>query len=144
MHRSFREILNILDDTGSLVRIKKEVDPKYEMGAVMKQLEKEGKAFLFENVKGSKYPAVGGLFTSMDRYGLIFNEDASEEFTYDQAGQKVLEGVADPIASVVKDNGPVMEEILRDDEIDLLSMPVPTFFELDTGPFITAAVGIFR
>ena len=56
MHRSFREILNILDHTGSLVRIKKEVDPKYEMGAVMKQLEKEGKAFLFENVKGSKYP----------------------------------------------------------------------------------------
>ena len=35
MHRSFREILNILDDKGSLVRIKKEVDPKYEMGAVM-------------------------------------------------------------------------------------------------------------
>ena len=63
MHRSFREILNILDDKGSLVRIKKEVDPKYEMGAVMKQLEKEGKAFLFENVKGSKYQDVGGLLT---------------------------------------------------------------------------------
>ncbi len=54
MHRSFREIVNILDDKGSLVRIRKEVDPKYEMAAVMKKLEKEGKAFLFENVKGSK------------------------------------------------------------------------------------------
>ena len=144
MHRSFREIIKILDDKGSLVRIKKEVDPKYEMAAIMKKLEQEGKAFLFENVQGSIYQAVGGLFTSMDRYGLIFNEDAAEEYTYDQAGQKVLLGVSDPIPCVEKDKGPVTEEILRDQDIDLLSLPVPTFFELDTGPFITAAVGIFR
>ena len=144
MHRSFREIVNILDKKGSLIHIKKEVNPKFEMPGIMKKLEQEGKAFIFENIKGSNYKAVGGIFTSMDRYGLIFNEDASESFTYDQAGKKVQQGISNPIPYIQNDTGPITENILTNDEINLLDLPVPTFFELDTGPFITASVGIFK
>ena len=85
-NRNFREVLDLLDQKGDLVRISKEVDPKFEMPALMKQLEEEGKAFIFENVKGAKHPSVGGIFTSMDRYGLIFNPDASEKYSFDDAG----------------------------------------------------------
>jgi len=144
MHRSFREIVKILDKKGSLIHIKKEVNPKFEMPAIMKKLEQEGKAFMFENIKGTNYKAVGGIFTSMNRYGLIFNEDASENFTYDQAGQKVQQGISNPIPYIQTDTGPVTENILTNGDINLLDLPVPTFFELDTGPFITAAVGIFK
>jgi len=143
-NRNFREVLDLLDQKGDLVRISKEVDPKFEMPALMKQLEEEGKAFIFENVKGAKHPSVGGIFTSMDRYGLIFNPDASEKYSFDDAGGKVLSGVANPIENIVLDKGPISEEIYIDDAINLMDFPVATFFELDSGPFITSAVGIFK
>ena len=83
MHRSFREVIELLESQGKLVKIKKPVKPEYEMAALMKTLEEESKAFIFENVENSDYKAVGGLFTSMGRYGLIFNDDGSEDFTYE-------------------------------------------------------------
>jgi len=82
MYRSFREIIELLDSQGKLVRLTKPVNPRFEMPALMKTLEDEAKAFIFENVQGSDYKAVGGLFTSMGRFGLIFNEDGNEDGTY--------------------------------------------------------------
>jgi len=96
MRRGFRQIMDLLEDTGDLVRIKREVDPKFEMSAIMKKLEAENKAFIFENIKNADMPAVGGLFTSMSRIGLIFNENTSEEFTLDDAGQKVIAAIENP------------------------------------------------
>ena len=90
MHRSFREVIELLESQGKLVKLKNPVNPKYEMAALMKTLEDESKAFIFENVENSNYKAVGGLFTSMGRFGLIFNEDGSEDFTYEKAGQRVM------------------------------------------------------
>ncbi|HJL79984.1 MAG TPA: UbiD family decarboxylase [Gammaproteobacteria bacterium] len=144
MYRSFRQVIELLDSQGKLIRVSKPVDPRFEMPALMKALEDDSKAFIFENVKGSDYKAVGGLFTSMSRYGLIFNDDGSEEFTYEQAGQKVMGGIANPIPYNNVESGPVIENVLTGSDIDLTSLPAPTFFELDTGPFLTAAVGIFK
>lgn len=144
MRRGFRQIMDLLEDTGDLVRIKREVDPKFEMSAIMKKLEAENKAFIFENIKNADMPAVGGLFTSMSRIGLIFNENTSEEFTLDDAGQKVIAAIENPTPTTEVDTGPIKDIVLTGDQVDLRKLPVPTFFELDTGPFITAAVGIFR
>ena len=144
MYRSFREVVELLDAQGKLVKVKKPVDSKFEMAALMKSLEDESKAFIFENVRNSAYKAVGGLFTSMGRFGLIFNENGTEDFTYEEAGQKVMSGIANPIPHREVKSGPITENIITGNQIDLSDLPAPTFFELDTGPFITAAVGIFR
>ena len=144
MRRDFRQIIDLLESSGDLVRIKREVDPKFEMSAIMKKLEAEDKAFIFENIKNAEMPAVGGLFTSMSRIGLIFNEDSIEDFTLDDAGQKVIAAIQNPTPTIEVDTGPVKDVVLTGTQIDLNKLPVPTFFELDTGPFITAAVGIFR
>ena len=144
MRRDFRQIIDLLESSGDLVRIKREVDPKFEMSAIMKKLEAEDKAFIFENIKNAEMPAVGGLFTSMSRIGLIFNEDSSEDFTLDDAGQKVIAAIQNPTPTIEVDTGPVKDVVLKGGQIDLNKLPVPTFFELDSGPFITAAVGIFR
>ena len=39
MRRDFRQIIDLLESSGDLVRIKREVDPKFEMSAIMKKLE---------------------------------------------------------------------------------------------------------
>ena len=100
MRRDFRQIIDLLESSGDLVRIKREVDPKFEMSAIMKKLEAEDKAFIFENIKNAEMPAVGGLFTSMSRIGLIFNEDSSENFTLDDAGQKVVAAIQNPTPTI--------------------------------------------
>ncbi|MBT8421811.1 MAG: UbiD family decarboxylase, partial [Gammaproteobacteria bacterium] len=62
--RDLRSFLQLLDDRGELVRISREVNPKFEMPALMVQLEKAGKAFVFENVSGAAFPLTGGLLSN--------------------------------------------------------------------------------
>ena len=64
-----------LEKNGHLVRIKHEVDPYLEMAAIhLRVFEHEGPAILFENVKGSKFPAVSNLFGTLDRSRFIFRD----------------------------------------------------------------------
>lgn len=64
-----------LEKNGHLVRIKEEVDPYLQMAAIhLRVFENEGPAILFENVKGSKFPAVSNLFGTLDRSKFIFRD----------------------------------------------------------------------
>ncbi|WP_078592511.1 UbiD family decarboxylase [Evansella clarkii] len=75
MYRNMEECINDLEKNGHLIRIKEEVDPYLEMAAIhMKVYEEGGPALLFENVKGSDYPAVSNLFGTMERSKFIFRK----------------------------------------------------------------------
>ena len=64
-----------LERHGQLIRIKEEVDPYLQMAAIhLRVFENEGPAILFENVKGSKFPAVSNLFGTLDRSKFIFRD----------------------------------------------------------------------
>lgn len=64
-----------LEQHGHLVRIKEEVDPYLEMAAIhMRVFDAEGPALFFENVKGSKFPAVSNLFGTLDRSKFMFRD----------------------------------------------------------------------
>jgi 4-hydroxy-3-polyprenylbenzoate decarboxylase len=64
-----------LEKNGHLIRIKEEVDPYLQMAAIHLRLyEHQGPAILFENVKGSKFPAVSNLFGTLDRSRFIFRD----------------------------------------------------------------------
>jgi len=64
-----------LEKNGHLVRIKQEVDPYLEMAAIhLRVFENQGPAILFENVKGSKFPAVSNLFGTLNRSRFIFRD----------------------------------------------------------------------
>ena len=64
-----------LEKNGHLVRIKEEVDPYLEMAAIhMRVFDAEGPALLFENIKGSRFPAVSNLFGTMERSKFMFRD----------------------------------------------------------------------
>lgn len=64
-----------LEQNKQLLRIKEEVDPHLEMAALHLRVFKEGgPAILFENVKGSPFPAVSNLFGTEERCRLLFQE----------------------------------------------------------------------
>ncbi len=64
-----------LEKHGHLIRIKEEVDSYLQMAAIhLRVFEHQGPAILFENVKGSKFPAVSNLFGTLERSRFIFRD----------------------------------------------------------------------
>lgn len=74
-YKSLAECVSDLEKHGHLIRIKEEVDPYLEMAAIhLRVYEKQGPALLFENVKGSPFPAVSNLFGTLERSKFIFRD----------------------------------------------------------------------
>jgi len=64
-----------LEKNGHLIRIKEEVDPNLQMAAIQLRLyAAHGPAVLYENVKGSPFPAVSNLFGTIERSRFIFRD----------------------------------------------------------------------
>ncbi|MEB0249226.1 UbiD family decarboxylase, partial [Mucilaginibacter sp. 5B2] len=74
-YNSLQACITDLEKNGHLIRIKEEVDPYLQMAAIhLRVFEHQGPAILFENVKGSKFPAVSNLFGTLDRSRFIFRD----------------------------------------------------------------------
>lgn len=74
-YRSLADCVADLEKHGHLIRIKEEVDPYLEMAAIhLRVYEQGGPALLFENVKGSKFPAVSNLFGTLERSKFMFRD----------------------------------------------------------------------
>ncbi|WP_262249021.1 UbiD family decarboxylase [Parapedobacter soli] len=74
-YRSLAECIDDLERHGHLVRIKQEVDPYLEMAAIhMRVYDARGPALLFENIKGSRFPAVSNLFGTLERSRFMFRD----------------------------------------------------------------------
>ncbi|ARK30538.1 UbiD family decarboxylase [Halalkalibacter krulwichiae] len=73
MYRNMEECVRDLEKHGHLIRVHEEVDPYLEMASIqLKVYEAGGPAILFENVKGSKYPALANLFGTVERGKFLF------------------------------------------------------------------------
>ncbi|WP_295767746.1 UbiD family decarboxylase [uncultured Mucilaginibacter sp.] len=74
-YSSLKNCVTDLEKHGHLIRIKEEVDPYLQMAAIhLRVYENEGPAILFENVKGSKFPALSNLFGTLNRSKFIFRD----------------------------------------------------------------------
>ena len=68
-----------LEKNGHLIRIKEEVDPYLEMAAIhLRVYEKQGPALFFENIRGSKFPAVSNLFGTLERSKFMFRDSLAK------------------------------------------------------------------
>lgn len=142
MH-DLRSFVRRLEQDGELLRISREVDPGAELAGVMAALERERKAFIFENVKGASYPLLGGTLNKLERFGLALGADPAN-FGDAEFDQLLEQAKANPLEPVEVAEGPSQSVVLQGADIDLYRLPVPKFFELDSGRFITAAIGITR
>jgi len=139
-----RSFAQLLESSGELIRIKREVEPRFELPALLEQLEQQRKAFIFENVSGAKFPLIGGLLDSATRLGMAIGQDVSQGYDHRNHAAAYGAAAAAPIPHVVVSEAPVKANVISSDRINLADLPVPTFFELDSGAFITGAVGISK
>lgn len=140
----FRGLVKLLEERGELYRISRPVEPRFEMPAVMEQIERERRGFLFENVRGARFPVVGGVLNRMECYGWALGSRPGEPYTASDLDARFEQAKAAGIPPGVITDAPVREVIRTGAEINTADLPVPTVFELDSGAFITAAVGISR
>ena len=74
-YKSLQQCISDLDNKGELKRISKESNPDLEMASIhLDEFAKNGKAILFENVKGSRYKVVSNLFGSLARSKFMFRD----------------------------------------------------------------------
>lgn len=144
MKYNFRSFISLLEQRNDLVRIKKEVDPKYELPSILWKFQDQKKAVLFEKVKGSSLPVIGGLLHGMERVALALGIVPTKEFIYYEDTGYIDSAVSHPLPYETVDQGPVKEVVMKGKDIDLTKFPVSTYFEHDSGPFITSAIGIAR
>jgi 4-hydroxy-3-polyprenylbenzoate decarboxylase len=96
MYKSLREAALDLEKHGQLIRIKTELDPNLEMAEIHRRVyEAQGPALLFENVKGSNFPALSNLYGTRDRTRFLFRDTLAKV-------QKIIELKIDPMLALKK------------------------------------------
>ena len=138
--KDFRDYLDNLEEQGMLLRVTREVSPRFEMAAgVYKTGETDGPALLFENVKG--YPGwrvVGGLFVTQRLLAFALQTEESKLL------ERYLEFGQQRIEPVLVSSGPVKEVIIKGADVDLAKLPFLSYCEEDELPYHHAGVQIAR
>ncbi len=134
MRVSFREVLSRLDRQGDLLRLGKEIDPRYLSPLVVKA----DRPVLFERVRGYAIRVAGGLFWSRRRLARALDWPESELAT------RFAAGVATPIEPTLTADAPAQEVVRAGGEVDLTEVPIPLLAEKDGGPYISAGVVMAR
>lgn len=126
-----------------LVRVTREVDPRFEVTAVLARLERDRQfpIVLFEKVKGSRLPVVTNVHADARRLfrAIGLKHATLPEFIREYASRedKLLEPVIVP-------QGPVQEVVITGKDIDVTTLPILTYHGKDAGRYITAGMAIMR
>ena len=135
--KDLRSFVKYLEKKKELVRIKRAVDPRYELATIVREFD-GGPAVLFENVKRYKTQIVAGIFSQRKMMAWALGTDANRLL------HKIIEASENPVPTKTVNTGPVKEVIIKG-KIDLLKLlPIPTHHELDAGPYITSGVIIAK
>jgi UbiD family decarboxylase len=123
------------------VIVSKEVDPAYEITALVVKLEQEGRRrpiVLFEKVKGTPFPVLTNLHASRSRLALAMNAAPTDML------RAYLRAMERPIPPRVVATGAVKDVVLTGGRINLYDLPQIIHHEGDAGPYITAAISFAR
>lgn len=119
-----------------VLTIKQPLAADQHVTAIVAELAARGRhdMLICENVDGIATPLVTNFFASRARIGRLFDVDASGLFdAYQQRANA-------PIAPVYVPTGPVLDQVIEGDAVDLAQLPMIRHFDTDRGPYITNAV----
>lgn len=130
----FSDFLKALEGTDQLVRIKKSVNPQFELAGIVSKLDK-GKTVIFESVKGSNMKVAANVLGTRHRIALSINaknENMIQERINDAIRNK------SEITNIDKGNN------WKKNSRNLYDLPIITHFEKDSGAFITSSLVFAR
>jgi len=126
-----------------IIRITKQVDPKFGVSGILERLEKDGRfpLVIFENVRGSKFPLVANMHAHFERLRLALGMEKGgiREFVAECAVRE-----NNPLEPKMVASGPVQEIVTTGDDVNVEELPICTYHELDAGKYITAGLALMR
>ena len=147
---SFQEFLRYLEEQGEVIRIAAEVSAELEITEITDRVTKaQGKALLFERVKGSRFPVVTNAFGSFKRVAMSLGRPPDEIARKIESliTLKVPQGIADKVKLLPRllelakippkmvSSAPCQEVVHT--EPDLSIIPALKCWPRDAGKFIT-------
>ena len=131
---NLKSFLDRLEAEGELKRVKPEVDPKHEIGAICKIFNEKpnSPALIFENVKGSSLPVVAQLLASDKRVAMALG------LTKDKVFEETVRRASHAIRRRLVPHAPCQEVVRKGNEVDLTKLPICTNNPEDGGPYVTA------
>jgi len=121
--------------------VTQEVDPAFEITAIVVKLEREAKkrpVLLFEKVKGTRFPVLTNLHASRSRLA------SAMRCAPDQMLRAYLAAMDKPIPPRVVAKGPVKDVTLTGEQIDLHDLPQIIHHEGDAGVYLTSAISFAK
>lgn len=138
MGEDFRGFLRQMEETkeGGFVRVRREVDTRYEVAAIVTKLEQARRLplLLFEKVKGHDMPVAVNCYATRGRIAMALGIPQAE------LERRVLHAYEHPIPPVQVQEASVQEVVLSGDEVDLGNLPAMLYHQTDGAPYITAGI----
>ncbi len=134
-----REWIERIDEMGELTRVDG-ADPHLELGGLVDlyQWDMENPALLFDKIKGypEGYRLLANVLTSLKRVCLSL--DMPTDLTRKQvvATWRDRLQALKPIPPELVEDGPVLENQQRGDDVDIMKFPAPFWHSEDGGPYI--------
>lgn len=126
-----REFLQLLEQHSDLLRINKQVSPKFEVAAISHKLDRK-QALLFEHVEGSEMSVVTNILGTRRRFSLALGTaDPSQNHS------RILESMSNALYEKTIENVPPFRENFS---TDLYDLPIVMHFEKDAGHYITSSI----
>ena len=119
-----------------VARVTKSIAPRYEITALLTQLEKQKRfPLLFcEDVEGSEAPVVINAQASRKLMALAL------ECKPEELANRFSERQGKPIAPTEVSDAPVHEVVKTGDDVDLTKLPLLTHYDVNAAPYITAGI----
>jgi UbiD family decarboxylase len=122
-----------------VVEVQAEVDPDYEVTAIVKEMEKRtNPVVIFRNPKGSPFPIVANVLGSKKRMALAIG--AEPEDFYETWNRKLQH----PVKPRIVQSGPVREVVITGDWVDLTKLPIHRYFQQDAGRYIANSLTVVK
>jgi 2,5-furandicarboxylate decarboxylase 1 len=133
MEQSLRSVLALFEASGDFHHVERSVDPRYELGTVL-SLRGDGPTQFFRRVEGYEMPVVGNVLNTREKIARGLGLERS------RLQGACIAALDKGIKPEVVSGGPVQEVVHRSPVDIPRLLPVPTWFEREGGPYITAGV----
>ncbi len=137
MTRDMRTWIADLEAAGELLRIRRPVDPRTEIGALLYQSRE--RALLFEEIAGHPgWRALGQAPANLRHAALAFGVPLAELVP------TLARLMGERVRPVTASNAPVKDVVRTGDAVDIQELPAHVAGARDAGPFIASGLGVTR
>ncbi|MCS6769893.1 MAG: UbiD family decarboxylase [Candidatus Caldarchaeum sp.] len=140
MFRDMREYLAALEKKNDLKIIDKQVRTEFEIAAyIRKSSDMNGPAFLFRNIKDHEgWRLAAGLYCTMSKITTALGCEAKD------IAKKYREAILNPVEPRVVSSAAFKHKVVKNEDVNLYSIPICKHSERDSAKYITSAVAFAK